>query len=144
MTLAQASDRVLRLKEAARNGGDWYIAPPSVDEEASTFIVACDPFEGDSWTAYEVTFHWHGWNAAGFVFDISDEEAISPASSSPIDGWVAWDGSDLILAWSWREEYAIGATTLEGASPFDQETEIGAQLEAWASISRAIVFELMK
>ena len=138
-----ASHEIRELIERAKAGGDWYLAPDEIADDAFVVTVACAPFGEESWTAYDVSFERTGDRHASFVFDFSSAEGISPGSSAPWDGWAAWAGTDLVLAWSSTEDPAIGATTIEGGSPFGAE---GAERspEAWAGLARTITLQLMR
>ena len=114
---ARREPRDPRAHRRARAGGDWYVAPDGITEDAFDVTIACAPFHEASWTAYEVSFERTGERHASFVFDISPDEGISPASSAPWDGWAAWAGADLVLAWSSTEDPDIGATTSRAARP---------------------------
>jgi hypothetical protein len=138
-----ASHEIRELIERAKAGGDWYLAPDEITEDTFVVTVACAPFGEDSWTAYDVSFERTGERHASFVFDISPDEGISPASSAPWDGWAAWAGADLVLAWSSTEDLDIGATTIEGGSPFGME-DAERSPEAWTVLARTITLQLMQ
>ena len=141
--MSGASHEIRELIERAKAGGDWYLAPDDITEDAFVVTVACAPFGDASWTAYDVSFERMGERHASFVFDISPDEGISPASSAPWDGWAAWAGADLVLAWSSTEDPVVGATTIEGGSPFGEEGDERSP-EAWAVLARTITLQLMR
>jgi hypothetical protein len=131
------------LIERARAGGDWYLAPGEITEGAFDVTVACAPFGEASLTAYDVSFEWTGGRHASFILDLSSAEGISPGSSAPWDGWAAWAGADLVLAWSSTEDPVIGVTTIEGGSPFHAEVADRSPA-AWAVLARTITLQLMR
>jgi hypothetical protein len=137
-----ASPEIRELIERARAGGDWYRAPDEIAEDAFHVTVACAPVGEASWTAYDVSFAWQGRRHASFVLHSSSTEGISPASSTPWDGWAAWACADLVLAWISTEDLAIGATTITGGSPFGAE-DAERSPEAWAVLARTIALQLM-
>lgn len=133
------------LKQSARTGGQWYSAPERIEAGEFLVTVACDPFGDGDLTAYQVAFEWDGAGHAQFVFDISEyEEDLSPGSSSPIDGWVAWGAADLLAAWVIVDEGELGSVKLEGGSPFGADDDRLYSPEAWAELARTITLQLMR
>lgn len=103
-----------------------------------------DPFDAGERTAFEVVFRWEEQSSySPFTFDICRYEDLSPASSSPSDGWVSWMYPPrLALAHqSWDLEQSdakvleVDGLSIEDVSdPTDDE---------WAQIARAITRDLM-
>lgn len=137
-----AADWVVDLKERASTGGADYVVQRRDGDVVVT--VAMDPFQAGELTAYEVDFAWvEGKSCAPFVFDICLYEDLSPASSSPSDGWVSWLYLPrLALAHANVETEQSDAKVVEVEDltfgdvhdPTDDE---------WAAIARAITRELM-
>ncbi|MFV2064447.1 MAG: hypothetical protein ACC726_13200 [Chloroflexota bacterium] len=144
MTPPGASSDIRELRESAEAGGDWYLAPDVITPGHFLITVACAPFGESSWTAYEVVFDWDGADHAAFVFDISGSEGISPGSSSPWDGWIAWAGPDLLVAWSYTEDWQLGSIKIEGGSAFGHEETPTDSPKAWAELARTITLQLMR
>lgn len=130
----KASERVQELTDSAMAGGRWYDADGS-----SISFVETDKEKWWSGVVYEVGFEAAstetiGGFAATYSLDISQDEAISPGSSSPWNGWIGWFGESLVIAWQNTEAEAQGAVTLDRPFEVDEQpTE-----EQWASLARLV------
>lgn len=67
---------------------------------------------------YDFSFTWNGQREADWYMDISVTADISPGSSSPTTGTIAWpNGSDLKLTYHWMEFSKKGKATFDGSAP---------------------------
>jgi hypothetical protein len=90
-------------------------------------------------TVYEVTFSptetgYGDVRAATWVMDIAEDEAISPGSSSPWNGWLGWQDGQLTLAWQNPEVGVQDATTVQLDFEIDDEPID----EQWARLARRL------
>ncbi len=78
----------------------------------TSFTVAIALGNGDP-TEYDVDFTPARRNEkhASFLFGISDASG-GIASYSPVNGWVAWEGDQIAIAWSYEEGFGVGGTVL--------------------------------
>jgi len=130
---------VSALAASAENGGAWYRA----SDDGLLIELAAAPF-GD-WTVYQVVFSEVGDRHANFVFDVSGGEGLSPASSSPWDGWVAWSGPEVVVAYRNSDIGAQGAEVIPDGSPFtDSDDDEGPTEQEWALLARTITLTLMR
>lgn len=78
-----------------------------------TRTVQLDPHGTGSMTAYDVDFTSVDVDEAhaAFTFEISGSNAdLSPASISPVVGWVTWAGGEIALAYRFEELDEIGSS----------------------------------
>jgi hypothetical protein len=130
-----ASSSVRGLVESAQAGEEWY---ESNDGDVS--FVETDEELFWAGTVYDVAFKlsdtgYGSGQAATWVMDISDDESISPGSSSPWNGWVGWEGGELTVAWQNHEIGSQGALT----SALDLELDDPPTDEQWARLARQVV-----
>lgn len=147
MGLSEPTKRVRALAETAAEGGEWYIAPESIAPGTFSISVACAPFGERSWETYEVIFDWTGDDYTTYVFDLDPDVSHglgAMAGGSPWHGWAGWAGSELLVAWRSSEDEQLGASTIEGASPFDASDGETDSIEAWAELARIITLQLMR
>lgn len=103
-----APDELIDSAEAGRQWwtGTWDLA----NQKAELTIFAND-------TLYDFTFSLQSPTSALVRFDISEHAGgLSPASSSPMHGWVSWFAGKFVLAME-SEDYNL-ACSWEGSDPF--------------------------
>jgi hypothetical protein len=129
-----AAPWVRSLVEEAQSGGTWYRSA-----DGSVSLVELDEDKFWAGTVYDVAFQltdtgYGEGGAASWVMDISEDEAISPNSSSPWNGWAGWQDDQLTVAWQNPEVGTQGAVT----TPLDFALDDHPTDEQWALLARRV------
>lgn len=136
---SHASPEMEQLRASALAGKSWYDA--TVDEVTGRVsITVMVNTNGDEPTGFDVHFDVGDGDFASYEWAISEAEAISPASVSPVHGWVGWSDGGVAFAWQWLELGDQGVAHWGGRSPFrDAREDVLAHLECFARLAAALI-----
>lgn len=95
-------------------GGQWWAGQwDSTADQAEVTIAVHE-------TLYDFSFKPTSATSAWVRFDISEhQDGLSPASSSPAEGWVCWGDGEFALAM--QEENGLLAGKWDGDNPFGDD-----------------------
>lgn len=105
------------LLDSAVAGGQWWTGTWDGAGEKAKLTIAVDD------TLYDFGFRLTSPTSALVRFDISEHQGgLSPASSSPMNGWVTWASGEFALAME-GEEGSL-ANTWERDHPFGDDNDV--------------------
>ncbi len=137
----ERSPELIGALAAASDPRDVTLGLPERVDGASEFTIVTGDYSG-SVQAWDVAFDWDGNNRyATYWFDISGHEDLSPGSSAPVNGWVAWQSdASVVIAFTFPEMDVHGVAwgadlTMIDAATNDTTT---APLD-WATFARYLI-----
>lgn len=112
---------------------------PNVIESGDVHITLWTTALGGDPVAHDVDFAWDGAHTADWYEDISIVNGgLSPASSSPARGVLAWpDGEDVVLTYTWSEMGLEGHARLVGMAPTNGGS--ASDPTQWIRLAKAVV-----
>ena len=118
-----------QLIDSAEVDGQWWSGTwDRANQTAELTIFAND-------TLYDFTLRLQSPTSALVRFDISEHVGdLSPASSSPMRGWVSWFAGNFVLAMESEDDNL--ASSWDGADPFVDDVEDLAEQAAVAGFAR--------
>lgn len=136
---SRATPEIETLRASALAGGEWYEG--SVDEGSQRIdLTVMVNTSGDEPTGFDLTFKLGQDRCATFEWAISQSEAQSIASESPVHGWAGWASGDIVLAWQMPEVGGQDAVRWEGRSPLSEdELDPEQELDAYARLAAALI-----
>ena len=95
-------------------------------------------------TLFDFRATWEGGRTITWWQDISDHQpGLSPGSSAPSEGWASWrNGSDLLVAYTWRDVEKDGWAFVRGAAPGigeDDDVDMLWQPDTWVELAKTIL-----
>lgn len=122
---------------AVVKGPDGIIEPGDI---ALTYTYDDDPIA----VLYDFRATWDGGTTITWWSDINDRQpGLSPASSSPMDGWASWGNSEgLLYAYTWPDFAEDGWGFVPGGAPTtgnDDAEEVLELLETWEALAKTIL-----
>ncbi len=102
------------LLDSGAPGGQWWTGQWDSSAEQAEVTIAIHE------TLYDFSFKPTSATSAWVRFDISEhQDHLSPASSSPVEGWVCWGDGEFALAM--QDENGVSAGTWDGDDPFGDD-----------------------
>jgi hypothetical protein len=100
--------------------------------------------EGEEPTLFDFRATWGGGSTMTWWQDISESQnGLSPASSSPVEGWASWrNGTDLLIAYTWPDSEVDGFVHVPGGAPTNDKDDPEAAMsepQTWVELARTIL-----